>query len=124
MRKTKVFWTAILAITLFAASGVFVFAGTPAQMLNLPDGPALVTDEEEEAPTVTARVARISFIRGEVRIRRAGNTDWEKATLNLPLVEGDELSTPADGRLEIQFDNYKHVRLNENSYLKVINLKD
>ena len=42
-------------------------------------------DEYEE----TARVARVSLMKGEVSLRRAGELDWETAQLNVPLVEGD-----------------------------------
>ena len=66
-------------------------------------GTAILADDiDDSIPDVTARVARISFIRGDVQIRRAGNQDWEKATLNLPLVEGDEVATSSDARLEVQ----------------------
>src|SRR5687768_13228698 len=65
------------------AGGVFVFCATPAQTLNLASNAVVITDDEEES-AVTARVARISFIRGEARVKRAGSDEWEKATLNLP----------------------------------------
>lgn len=81
-------------------------------------------DVDDMVPDVTARVARISFIRGDVQIRREGSQDWEKAVLNLPVVEGDELTTDAAGRFEIQFNVYTHVRVAENSYLKIVGLKD
>ena len=44
-------------------------------------------------PEVTARVARISYISGDVQIRRADSREWEKAVQNLPIVEGDEIAT-------------------------------
>ena len=83
---------------------------------------ASVTDDY--TPEVTARVARISFIRGDVQIRRADRQDWERATRDLPLVEGDEIVTDRDARVEIQFDRDSYLRLAEYSYLKVVNLKD
>ncbi|HEY8559716.1 MAG TPA: DUF6600 domain-containing protein [Pyrinomonadaceae bacterium] len=84
---------------------------------------------DDYTPEVTARVARISFIRGDVQIRRPADedgakTDWERAALNLPLVEGDELATGANAVVEIQLDGYNHIRLWENAYLKFTTLGD
>ncbi len=77
---------------------------------------------DDEEPEVTDRVARISFIKGDVQIRRSDGDQWEKAVLNLPVVEGDEISTGGDARLEIQFNAATHFRVTENSYLKVVSL--
>lgn len=82
----------------------------------------LVVDEDE--PDVTGRVARISYISGDVQVRHAGAQDWEKAVLNLPLVEGDELTTSRAARFEIQFDSRTFVRVAESSYLRIVSLKD
>jgi len=81
-------------------------------------------DSDEEIPEITARVARIGFLRGEAQIKRAGEDDWERAAPNLPVVEGDEITTGKDARLEIQFDSRNFLRLAENSYLKITTLKD
>ncbi|MBC7900009.1 MAG: FecR domain-containing protein [Saprospiraceae bacterium] len=102
----KVLWALTVLMPLLMGTSVFGF------------------EVDDEIPEVTARVARISFIRGNVQIRREGSQDWERAVLNLPLVEGDELTTDADGRFEIQFNSYNHLRAAENSYLKIVNLKD
>lgn len=80
---------------------------------------------DDYKPEVTARVARISFIRGDVKIKRSGEGfDWERATLNLPLVEGDEIATDKNARIEIQFDADSYLRLAESSYLKLTMLRD
>ena len=93
-------------------------------MMLLASAPVYGDDFDDEVPDVTARVSRISFIRGNVQIKRQGNPDWEKAVLNLPIVEGDEIMTGPGERLEIQLNIYSHVRLSENSYLKVTGLQD
>jgi len=54
--------------------------------------------DEEDPPAVTGRVARISYISDDAQVRRAGSQDWEKVTLNLPLVEGDPGAPQAAGR--------------------------
>jgi hypothetical protein len=82
------------------------------------------TDTDDETPELTARVARISFLRGEAQIKRAGSDDWERATLNLPLVEGDQIVTENGARVEIQFDRDSFLRIAENSYLQIKTLRD
>lgn len=112
MRSMKrVFWSVFVGATLIFSATAY--------------GARYADDVEDDmVPDVTARVSRISFIRGDVQIRREGSQDWEKAVLNLPIVEGDELATDAGGRLEIQLGAFSHIRLAENSYLKVVGLKD
>ncbi|MBA3714756.1 MAG: FecR domain-containing protein [Pyrinomonadaceae bacterium] len=72
----------------------------------------------------TARVVRVSLLRGEVSLRRAGNQTWEQARLNLPLVEGDTLATGRDARLEIQVDARNFVRVGPDSVLRIVTLRD
>ncbi len=105
----------------FLWAGLFLL---PLIFLNPGNAFGVVVDDS--IPEVTARVARISFVRGDVQIKRGGDDkqDWERATLNLPLVEGDELSTGANTVVEIQLDSYNHVRLSENAYLKFTTLRD
>ncbi len=79
---------------------------------------------DDTAPEITARVARISFVRGEVQIKRADSQDWERVTHNLPIVEGDEIATDTHARVEIQFNSYNHLRLSGNAHLKVTTLRD
>ncbi len=85
---------------------------------------ALPDVADDYTPEVTARVARISFLSGDVQIRRADSQDWERAAANLPIVEGDEIATDANARLEIQFNSYNYLRLSENAYLKITTLRD
>lgn len=100
-----------------------IFA-TPAQTVNLPAAEYGIYAEDDEIPDVTDRVARISFIKGDVQIKRADNDTWERATLNLPIVEGDEITTSANSRFEIQFSNFSRLRLAENGYIKIVKLLD
>ena len=88
-RAGKGFWPVIVVLSLCFCGGIFVFgAGTPAVSVNLPSGESGYVVDDDDTPDVTARVARISFIRGEAKIKHADGTDWEKVTLNLPVVEG------------------------------------
>ncbi len=102
---------------------VSISASVPARSVNLPLAFDAAAEDDDE-PAVTDRVARVSFIDGEARLRRSGSDEWEKLTLNLPLVEGDEISTDAGSRIEIQFGKNQHLRLAERSYLKIAKLKD
>jgi hypothetical protein len=77
-------------------------------------------DEYEEH----ARVLRVSLLKGEVSLKRAGENDWENARLNTPLVEGDLLATGRDSHLEIQMDARNFVRVGSDSVLKVVTLRD
>ncbi|HEY0377341.1 MAG TPA: DUF6600 domain-containing protein [Pyrinomonadaceae bacterium] len=78
-------------------------------------------DEYEE----NARVARVSLTSGDVQLRRNGNTEWETARVNFPLVEGDVLATTgADARVEIQIDARNFVRVGGDSVLRVVSLRD
>lgn len=122
-RTAKVFLSFLFGSLLVALCGIAAFAAaSPAMTLNLPE--AAVAADDDVEPDVKARVARISFIRGEAKIRRAGNEDWESVTLNLPVVEGDDIVTESGSRVEIQFDKNQHLRLDENAYLRIVNLKD
>ena len=103
---TKLFTPSLLALLLLAANGVFAYP------------------IDDETPPVTSRVARISLIRGDVQVRRGGSAEWERATLNLPLVEGDEITTGDESRVEIQFNVHTHARLDGRSYLHLAMLRD
>src|SRR6187399_879143 len=93
-------------------------------MMLLSGGDVFASETDDYIPDVTDRVARISFIQGDVQIRRDETPDWEVAILNLPIVEGDEIATDGNGRLEIQLNSYTHLRIAENSQVKFVGLKD
>lgn len=97
----------VLFSTLFAAN-VFAFAD----------------DEEGESYEEQARVVRISLIKGEVTLKRQGNTDWERARVNFPLLEGDTVATDRESQLEIQIDSRNFVRLSSSSMLRIVTLRD
>ena len=102
----RAFWAFLVALPLLFSGNVF----------------ADVYDDY--VPDVTDRVARISVVSGDAQIKRAGSQDWERVVPNLPIVEGDEISTDVNGRLEIQLNTRNYIRLAENSYLKITQLKD
>src|SRR5678815_3777048 len=87
-------------------------------------GTARADSDEPEDYDIQARVVRISLVSGDVSLKRNGNTDWERARLNFPLVEGDTIATDRDSRLELQFDGRNFVRLSSSSVLKIVTLRD
>lgn len=96
---------------------------TPAFVARAADDETDGADEYD----VTARVVRISLLAGEVNLKRAGKTKFEPARLNLPLVEGDTISTGStdrDSRVEIQIDANNFIRLGANSALKIVTLRE
>jgi len=108
MRTRRVSLFLLILLLIFLSSSVLVRA----------------EDEEPDEYDVKARVVRISLISGEVSLKRAGNTEWERARLNFPLVEGDTVATDSDGRLEIQIDARNFVRLGSQSVLRIVTLRD
>ena len=81
-------------------------------------------DEEGESYDEKARVVRISLLKGEVTLKRQGSTDWERAKLNSPLVEGDTVATDRESQLEIQVDARNFVRVGSSSLLRILTLRD
>jgi hypothetical protein len=112
-----------LLFTLLAATPN-VFAATTTTTTTA--APAAAFDEEIDDADYdeTARVVRISLIGGDVSLRRADSKEWEKAALNLPLVEGDRLATGAGARVEIQIDARNFLRLGEYATLDIVTLRE
>jgi hypothetical protein len=78
----------------------------------------------DDDPSPGVKVARVSFLTGEAKLRRADGETWELVTLNLPIVEGDQIAVDARSRLEIQFDKDRHMRLDGNSSATVMTFRD
>jgi hypothetical protein len=82
------------------------------------------TSNDEDEYEEHARVLRVSLLKGEVSLKRAGEDEWEDARLNAPLVEGDVLATGRDSRLEIQADARNFVRVGPDSVIRIVTLRD
>ncbi len=70
-----------------------------------------------------ARVARLSYLQGDVSFQAAGDSLWTAAILNYPVTTGDRLFAGGDARAEVQAGPYT-VRLAEYADLTVVNLTD
>mgnify|MGYP001318148155 CR=1 FL=1 len=67
-------------------------------------------------------VARVSLTTGDVTLQRSNSGDSITATTNMPLVEGDLLTTGLASRAEIQLDYSNLLRLNEHSQVRIASL--
>jgi Family of unknown function (DUF6600) len=79
-------------------------------------------DVDDSAPV--ARVARLSFVDGDVSFLRAGVTEWAPAVENLPLLAGDQLYTGSGARAEIQLARGNYIRLPESAELTISALSE
>jgi FecR protein len=77
-----------------------------------------------------ARIVRLSLVQGDVRFSRQFHKDslddskavWEPAPLNLPIREGFALSTGADARAEVEFENGAMAFLSANTVIEFYDL--
>ncbi len=63
-----------------------------------------------------ARIVRLSYVEGSVQLAHPGSP-FENATLNVPIVEGDQLRAGSDGWAEIEFEDGSTIRLTPGSAL-------
>ncbi|HEV7490752.1 MAG TPA: DUF6600 domain-containing protein [Rhodanobacteraceae bacterium] len=98
---------AMLGLALFASAGS-VFAQDDAQ------------GAQNDPPD---RVARLSYLRGDVSFQPSGNDDWVQADLNRPLATGDKLFTDQGGRAEMEV-GAATLRLDAQSSFDILNLND
>ena len=90
-------------------------AAPPAALLNA----ALFgqTDPPAEASNGPVRLARFSYIQGNVTWRGADGDDWAGAALNMPLRQGAQIWVSDNSRAEIQFDDGSRLRLDRNTLI-------
>jgi hypothetical protein len=69
----------------------------------------------DDAPT--HRAARLSFLQGDVAVDHLDNTAGDPAQINMPLSEGERVTTGEDGQAEVEFEDGSVVRLTPNSSL-------
>src|SRR5579871_1721628 len=76
-----------------------------------------------------ARIIRLSYVQGDVRIAhdisgdplQAGDNAWERASLNMPVQQSDVLATD-NGRAEVEFESGNIAFLAENTVLQFFDL--
>jgi hypothetical protein len=65
--------------------------------------------------------ARLSYVKGDVVVQRAGDLGSEEGVVNLALVEGDKLET-GEGRVEVYFGRKDYLRLDRNTGVEFADL--
>lgn len=66
-------------------------------------------DEQEPTPTSQARIVRLSYAEGNVEM--VTDQGRENATMNVPLTEGDQITTGDNGWAEVQLEDGSTIRL-------------
>jgi hypothetical protein len=87
-------------------------------LLVLVPGRALADDDDP--PT---RVARLSYVNGQVSFSPSGTDDWVSAVLNRPITTGDKLWTDQNSRAELHIASAV-IRLGDQTGFSFLNLDD
>jgi FecR protein len=69
-----------------------------------------------------ARIVRLSEVEGSVQIDRKAGDGFDKAFINLPVIEGCKLKTGKDGRAEVEFEDGSALRLAPDSEVEFTRL--
>ncbi len=69
-----------------------------------------------------ARIVRLSDVQGSVQMDKNTGLGFEKAFVNLPVVQGSQLRTGANGRAEIEFEDGSSMRLAPNTAVEFSSL--
>jgi hypothetical protein len=62
-----------------------------------------------------ARIVRLSYVEGDVQLDRLDDRGFQRAFLNMPLVEGARVWTRSDARAEIELEDGSTIRLTPDS---------
>ena len=65
---------------------------------------------------------RVNLLEGDVQVKIADTGEWVPASVNMPLVEGDELWVPDGSRAAIQSTLGDYVRLDEGTALQILRM--
>src|SRR5437773_666640 len=63
-----------------------------------------------------ARIVRLSYVEGDVQLAHTGS-GFENATLNVPIVQGDQLRAGSSGWAEVEFEDGSTIRLSPGTVL-------
>ena len=65
---------------------------------------------------------RVNLIQGDVQVKIADTGEWVPASVNMPLVEGDELWVPDGSRAAVQTTRGDYVRLDEGTAMQILRM--
>src|SRR5712671_6980256 len=100
-------WESIMAISKRGA----IFGSRLVKMLAASAVVAAVFLVASASAESKARIVRLSEVQGTVQIDRATGEGFDKAFINLPVIEGARLKTGKDGRAEVEFEDGSALRL-------------
>ncbi len=92
----------------------------PLQTLLAVFGPQTARADADDPPS---RVARLSYIHGNLSFEPGGTDDWVTATLNRPVTTGDKIWADNDSRAELHIGSAS-LRLSSNTGFSFLNLSD
>ncbi|MBI2680645.1 MAG: FecR domain-containing protein [Candidatus Solibacter usitatus] len=78
--------------------------------------------QDQPSDDASRGVARISFLNGDVSVRRGDSGEVVAAAVNAPLVAQDTLLTGSGATAEIQFDSANMIRLGQNAEVRLAEL--
>lgn len=82
---------------------------------------SLALTSGEEATYTNYSFARLSYVTGKTFIQRAADLGHEEGIVNMPISEGDRLTT-TEGRVEIYLGKRNYLRLDHNTKIDFLNL--
>jgi hypothetical protein len=65
---------------------------------------------------------RVVIEQGDVQVKIADTGEWVPASVNMPIVEGDELWVPEGSRAALQTNNGSYIRLDRDTALQVLRM--
>jgi hypothetical protein len=110
--------------TLLTLILLFALAHIPVTAFGQSIDTAQATPDDIEDDAPVPRVARLSFVQGDVSFLRAGVTEWAAAVENLPLLAGDQIYAGRGARAEVQLGRGNYIRLSESTALTITELLD
>ncbi|MBW8722740.1 MAG: FecR domain-containing protein, partial [Polaromonas sp.] len=85
--------------------------------------PTWADDNDDNGPDPSTRVARISYLQGNVSLQIGHSDEWINARLNRPLTNRDQLWTDSGSRAELQI-GMATIHLDQNTQLGIMELSD
>jgi hypothetical protein len=62
----------------------------------------------------------LRFLEGDVQVKTEDTAEWLPASINMPLIDGDQIWAPHNARAELMLKDGTVVRLDRNSYLEIL----
>jgi hypothetical protein len=102
---------------------MFARRSSPSRIWLIPATFALALFAGQAFADPPSRVARLSYLGGDVSFQPAGVNEWSEASLNRPLITGDSLHADRGSRVEMEI-GAASIRLDESTSFNLLNLDD